>query len=88
MPWSTKLSEPVKLADGRWLRTGRDAGEIILRLPEKSQKRECWTYTAELLLKAAEHGGNRADLQLYLTQSLKAEGMLPPREWLFRKRPR
>lgn len=56
MSWSKKLPEPIKLWDGRELRTLSDVRALILRLPETISHNPKWAYAAELLLKAAETG--------------------------------
>jgi hypothetical protein len=76
MDWSRKLSFPLKLKDGRWLRTCRDAAEIIVSLPESVQHNERWEATAQRLMEVAEGYGNKSDLHLYLSQALRADGML------------
>ena len=78
MPLSRKLSFPLKLRDGRWLRTCHDAGEIILELPESVRLTERWGYTAQLLMDVADGRGDRADLHLYLSQNLRADNLLAP----------
>ena len=62
MSWSKKFPEPVKLRDGRELRTLRDAGDLISRLSETIQHRPTWVYAAELLMQAVE-SGKRADVE-------------------------
>lgn len=76
MSWSLTLREPVRLVGGRWLRTCRDAAEIILSLPEGRQKVPYWLHTAELLLAAVERRGSRADLHDQLLRALAAERLL------------
>jgi hypothetical protein len=59
--WSKKLPEPVRLKSGRELRTLKDAGEMVLRLPEMIRHSPKWAYAAELLLQAARTG-KKADI--------------------------
>jgi hypothetical protein len=87
MSWEQKLSFPIKLKDGRWIRTCDEARAIILNLPERLQHSERWCATAERLMKVAEHGGDRSDLHLYLTQALRVDNMLAE-DRPTRKRPR
>jgi hypothetical protein len=54
--WTKKLPEPIKLRDGRELRTLKDAGALVLRLPEMIQHAPKWVYAAELLMEAARTG--------------------------------
>lgn len=87
MSWEQKLSFPIKLKDGRWLRTCDDARDIILKLPTSVQSAERWGETAKRLMDVAAGKGERADLHLYLTQALRADGLLAP-DRPTRKRPR
>lgn len=57
MPWSTTLHEPIKLKDGRWIRTCKEAAEIIIALPELRQKAPYWEHAAELLMDVAKGKG-------------------------------
>jgi hypothetical protein len=78
MNWERKLSFPIKLKDGRWLRTCQDVGKVIIALPESRQRSECWEATAKRLMDVADGRGDRSDLHLYLTQSLRADNLLAP----------
>lgn len=78
MLWTSKLAYPIKLRDGRELRTLGDAAELILRLSESSQ-RHAWTeHAARLLMVAAESGGAKAikDASAQVHLALKREGFL------------
>jgi hypothetical protein len=61
LSWTKELPEPIKLRDGRELRTLSDVRALILRLPETISHNPKWAYATELLLKAAETG-KRADV--------------------------
>lgn len=54
MPWSARLDDPIKLPDGRTLRTLRDAGNYIAGLPKAKQKLDHWHLAAGIVLRAAE----------------------------------
>ncbi len=78
MPSSTKLREPIKLEDGCWLRTCKDAGEIILLLAKPRQHMSYWQHDAELLMRAVEYRGARADAHEQLVCALETDRMLAP----------
>jgi hypothetical protein len=40
--WEKKLPEPIKLRDGRELRTLKDAATLVLRLPEMIRHAPKW----------------------------------------------
>jgi hypothetical protein len=56
--WSAKLSRPIELKDGTRLRTLADVRDFILEQPEHIQERSFWQHAAELLINAAEDGGD------------------------------
>jgi hypothetical protein len=56
MSWSKQFPEPIRLKDGRELRTLKDAGALVLRLPEMIQHAPKWVYATELLMEAARTG--------------------------------
>jgi hypothetical protein len=51
--WNVRLERPVRLPDGRTIKTLSDAREVILELSEKDQRRPQWQALAGLLLSAA-----------------------------------
>jgi hypothetical protein len=74
--WERKLPEPIKLRDGRELRTLSDARTLILGLAG-SRHRPTWAYAVELLLQAAETG-KRADVTdawAQISRAAYAEGL-------------
>jgi hypothetical protein len=78
MRWNAKLSETIKLKDGRELLTLRDAAKIVLGLPEKSQARAGWQHAGKLLLDAAEMGDAESIKEAtdQVWRALKAEGLI------------
>ena len=54
MSWSRAFHIPIALPDGRVLRTLRDAGEYIQKLPKAIHRRPEWQVAAEMLLDAVE----------------------------------
>lgn len=56
MSWSSRMSKPLVLEDGRILRTLADARAMVLALPEREQTTRRWQMLAGLLLNAAKAG--------------------------------
>jgi hypothetical protein len=54
--WERKLPDPIRLRDGRELKTLSDSRALILGLAESRQHRPTWAYAVELLLQAADSG--------------------------------
>jgi hypothetical protein len=50
--WKTRLLKPIRLEDGRIIRTLDDTHDVILQLPEKELRRPQWQALAGLLLSA------------------------------------
>jgi hypothetical protein len=76
MSWSRKFPKPIVLKDGRTIATLREASEIILALPERTQLRPHWQHAGELLTEAADHGLDLTDVWAQLRRALIVEGML------------
>lgn len=78
MPWSDPLAFPIKLRDGRELRTLGEAAELILRLSETIQGHPWVEYAAQLLMRAAENGDAPTieDATWQVHRALKREGMI------------
>jgi hypothetical protein len=59
MGWSAAFTDlpPIRLADGRTLKTLADCRDYILALPPREQAEPRWQAAAAELLKAATHGG-------------------------------
>jgi hypothetical protein len=68
------------LNDGRRITTLANARGLILSLPELHQKIAHWRYAAELLSKAADHGGkyNLFEARAQLVCALKVEVWIAP----------
>jgi hypothetical protein len=78
MSWDAEFKEPIILRDGRELATLREAGEFILALPIRSQKRPSVEHAGELLVRAAAEGEPEAigDARHQLMIALRAERMI------------
>jgi hypothetical protein len=64
------------LRDGRSIATLGQARALMLNLPFRNQNRLHWQSADELLLAAAEHGGNLDDAYQQVTRALAADGLL------------
>jgi hypothetical protein len=75
--WTKRLPEPVRLRDGRELKTLSDARALILGLAESRQHRPTWAYAVELLLQAAETGKRTdiADAWAQISRAVHTEGL-------------
>jgi hypothetical protein len=62
MSWSKKFGEPIRVRDGRELRTLSDVRAMILRMEGRIEGKPYYEYAIELLLKAAGTG-KRGDLR-------------------------
>ena len=76
MSWASRLRHPIRLADGRTLKTLSDARDMILALPEKDQRDQKWQRLADLLLAAANSGN--ANLIAVLTGNIEETLRRPP----------
>lgn len=57
MPWSSFFDEPIELRGGRRLATLQQAADYIMKLPNDTQRQDCWQIAVENLINAAEIGG-------------------------------
>jgi hypothetical protein len=74
--WSSALTFPITLRDGRGLRTLGDAGELISSF-DVGRERHSWNqYAAELLMKAAEDDDMIEAATVQVLRALTREGML------------
>jgi hypothetical protein len=53
MPWSSKLSAPIVLQDGRAIATLNQARELLLSMPPLQRETFLWRYIAKALDDAA-----------------------------------
>jgi hypothetical protein len=58
MAWDQRFAEPISLADGRKLRTIREAAMYVTSLPKAEQDAAPWQTAAELLMLIGERGGD------------------------------
>jgi hypothetical protein len=55
--WSRRFDEPIPLPDGRELKTLKDAGTYITKLPKAEHEAPEWQAAMEALILVATHGG-------------------------------
>jgi hypothetical protein len=58
MSWSLEFDEPIALANGKSLRTLRDAGDYVAALSKKEANLSHWQVAASFLLSASDKGGD------------------------------
>jgi hypothetical protein len=78
MPWTRKLTVPVRLKNGRVLATLAEVRELLMTLPLERQRALHWRYVEEIM---AEISGSPVservrDLTPPLICALEAEGMI------------
>lgn len=57
MKWSRRFNDPIELPDGRTIKTLKEAAAYGLKLPKDMAASEPWQTAADVLHKAAGHGG-------------------------------
>lgn len=57
MSWTAAFADPVPLPGGKSLRTLKDAGKFIEKLPEAEVSKPAWQTALHVVLQAADHGG-------------------------------
>ena len=56
--WRRTVDDPLPLPDGRALRTPRDAGQYIAKLPKREHDAEKWQVAIRALVLVAEYVGD------------------------------
>jgi hypothetical protein len=76
MSWGKKFGEPIRLKDGRELRTLSEARALILRMEGRIEGKPYYEYAIDLLLRAAETGkkAHVQEAEQQLHRALKADG--------------
>jgi hypothetical protein len=86
--WSQFFLEPIVLADGRVLRSLRDAGEFIQSLPKVVHERPEWREAVEALLLVVERDGDMLPVRVAIVRALNAANSEPqPRRKRGKKNP-
>jgi hypothetical protein len=76
MPWTDPFWKPIKLNDGRMLRTLGDAFELFTALPALKQAEGHWRDADEMLIRAAVAPSAIDDALAAMVRALKAEGLI------------
>ena len=77
MTWKAPFAEPIRLANGKILRTLRDAGDHVVSLPPQETKQEHWQAAIACLLSAAEKRGPLMMAHIAMKRAL-GNGKAPP----------
>ena len=56
--WHRRFDDPIPLPGGGGLRTLRDAGNYIAKLPKREHDAPSWRAAIQALMLVAEHGGD------------------------------
>ena len=56
--WSRTFDDPIDLPGGGEVRTLRDAGNFIAKLPKRDHDSPAWLAAIEALMLVVEHGGD------------------------------
>jgi hypothetical protein len=79
MSWQQFFHDPIKLPDGRVLRSLRDAGEFIQMLPKATMNRPEWQAAVQALLVVVEHDGDTRPARIGIVRALNASNPAEPR---------
>jgi hypothetical protein len=87
MPWTDQFWKPIKLADGRVLKSLDDARTVLATLRRDKQASLHWQKAAELLARAASSPSAMDEALSQTVLALKADGLVGKaapmaREWL------
>jgi hypothetical protein len=78
--WSRTFDDPIPLPDGGELRTLRDAGNYIAKLPKREHDTPEWLAAIQALMLVAEHGGDTMVPRIGIMQALyPGDEVLTPR---------
>ena len=69
--WSRSFDEPIPLPDGGQLKTLRDAGNYIAKLPKREHGSAEWQAAIEALMLVAEKGGPTMLPRIGIMQALR-----------------
>jgi hypothetical protein len=78
MSWQQFFRDPIELADGRVLRSLRDAGEFIQTLPKATHDRPEWKAAVQALLLVVEHDGDTLPVRIGIVRALNASNPTEP----------
>jgi hypothetical protein len=80
--WSLKFDEPIPLANGKPLRTLRDAGNYVAALQKKESALPHWQVAASCLLTAVEKGGGLVMMaRIAMVRALNAQRKKPAKKY-------
>jgi hypothetical protein len=71
--WSREFEHPIPLPDGRMLRTLRDAGDHITKLPKADHTAAEWQAAMEALILVADLGGPTMFARIRMMRALNRQ---------------
>ncbi len=82
MSWSFRFDEPIELANGKRLRTLREAANYVIALPARESKQEHWQRAMAVLLSASEKKAPVMIARIAMMQALYAgQPIAVPARW-------
>ena len=76
--WDRTFDDPIPLPDGRELRTLRDAGNYIAKLPKAEHDAPEWETAIRALMLVVEHGGDIMLPRIGIMRALRRHGQPEP----------
>ena len=80
MRWDRGFSTPIVLRDGRRIATLLNAAEFVSTLSREKRGVLHWRIAVELVVEAAERGGDIGEAWRQLVRALRADGLIPSRD--------
>jgi hypothetical protein len=79
--WNRSFDDPISLPGGGELRTLRDAGNFIAKLPKRDHDAPAWLAAIQALMLVVEHGGDTMLPRIGIVRALyPSEGGPTPRK--------
>ena len=76
MSWKRRFEDPVQLPNGKQLRTLKDAGDYITKLPAGQHKHPKWQTATHVLIEAAEGRGPMMFARIGMLQAIQRDAEL------------
>jgi hypothetical protein len=76
MAWTDQFWKPIKLADGRVIKSLADARALMSALPDEKRESSHWRYATDILARAASSPSVIDDALSQTLTALKADGLV------------